>query len=72
MMDKAAVKSYKLGLRHGVPIGAGYFAVSFSLGITASLAGVNAIQGFKASLFTVASAGEYAGFTTMASGGSYV
>ncbi|MCR5153946.1 MAG: AzlC family ABC transporter permease [Lachnospiraceae bacterium] len=55
-----------------MPIGAGYFAVSFSLGITASLAGVNAIQGFIASLFTLASAGEYAGFTTMAAGGSYV
>lgn len=47
------------GIRDGFPIGLGYFAVSFSLGIIAQKAGLNAIAGFFASLFTRASAGEY-------------
>ena len=48
------------GLRDGLPIGFGYFAVSFSLGIAAKRAGLTAVEGFFASLFTNASAGEYA------------
>lgn len=53
------------GLRDGIPIGLGYFAVAFSLGIIARDAGINAFQGFMASLLTIASAGEYVGFTMM-------
>lgn len=53
---------FSKGLRDGFPIGAGYFAVSFSLGIQAKNAGLNAFQGFLASILTNASAGEYAGF----------
>ena len=34
------------GMRDGLPIGLGYFAVSFSLGIVARNAGLNAFQGF--------------------------
>ena len=51
------------GLRDGLPICLGYFAVSFSLGIIARDAGMSGTQGFFASLFTIASAGEYVGFT---------
>ena len=51
------------GMRDGVPIGLGYFAVSFSLGIAAKNAGLTPFQGFLASLLCNASAGEYAGFT---------
>ena len=50
------------GMRDGVPIALGYFAVSFSLGIAARNAGLTPIQGFFASLFNNASAGEYAPF----------
>ena len=53
------------GIRDGLPIGLGYFAVSFSLGILASKAGLNALQGFIASFFCVASAGENALFTSI-------
>lgn len=53
------------GFRDGIPIGLGYFAVAFSLGIIARDAGMNWLQGFFASLFTIASAGEYVGFTLM-------
>ena len=56
-------KAFRQGIRDGVPIGLGYFAVSFSLGIIARNAGLSAFQGAIASLLCIASAGEYAGFT---------
>lgn len=58
------------GMRDGLPIALGYFVVSFTLGIAAKNAGLNALEGFFASLFNNASAGEYAGFTVIASGGT--
>ena len=60
------------GFRDGIPIGLGYFAVSFSLGILAKTAGLNPFQGFLASLLNNASAGEYAAFTLIAAGATYV
>lgn len=60
------------GMKSGIPIGLGYFAVSFSLGITAFSAGLSVIQSFFASLLCNASAGEYAGFTIIAAGGTYI
>lgn len=54
------------GFKNGIPIGLGYFAVSFSLGITAKIAGITPVEGFFASLFTLASAGQYATFTCIA------
>ncbi len=60
------------GLRDGTPIGLGYFAVSFSLGIVARNAGLNAIQGFFASFFCVASAGEYALFTSIQAAATFL
>lgn len=59
------------GMRDGLPIGFGYFAVSFSLGIAACNAGLNAFQGFLSSLLTNASAGEYAVFMLIAANASY-
>ena len=60
------------GFRDGIPIGLGYFAVSFSLGIAARNAGLSAWQGFLTSLLVTASAGEYVGFTIISIGGSYL
>ena len=60
--------AFKLALDLGVPIALGYFAVSFSLGIAARSAGLTPIQGFIASLFNNASAGEYAAFSLIAAG----
>ena len=60
------------GLRNGLPIGLGYLAVSFSLGIAARSAGLTAAQGFLVSLLCNASAGEYVGFTIIAAGASYI
>lgn len=53
------------GFRDGIPIGLGYLAVSFSLGISAKNAGLTAFQSFLISAFCNASAGEYAGFTSI-------
>lgn len=60
------------GMRDGVPIALGYFAVSFSLGIAARTAGFTPLQGFVASLLNNASAGEYAAFALIASGATYL
>lgn len=60
------------GIRDGIPIGLGYFVVSFTLGITAKHAGLNPLQGFFTSFFNLASAGEYAGFTVIAADAPYL
>ena len=65
-------KAIKEGMRDGVPIGAGYFVVAFSLGIAARSAGLTPWEGFVASLLNNASAGEYAAFTLMAANESYL
>lgn len=67
MKNKAIIE----GLRDGLPIGLGYFAVAFSLGIVARNAQVTPIQGFIASILNLASAGEYALFTSMAQKASF-
>ena len=60
------------GMKDGVPIALGYLAVAFSLGIIAKKAGVSPFQGFLTSFLCNASAGEYAGFTLIAAGASYI
>lgn len=63
---KSNKTSFFEGLRDGVPIGLGYFAVAFALGVAARDAGLSPFQGFIASILCLASAGEYAGFTVIA------
>ena len=65
-------KIFLEGMRDGIPIGLGYMAVSFSLGITVKNAGLTAFQGFLASFLCNASAGEYAGFTLIAANATYI
>ena len=60
------------GLRDGIPIAMGYFAVAFSLGIIAKKAGLTAALGFVSSFFTRASAGEYGVYTLVAVNATYV
>ena len=60
------------GLRDGIPIAMGYFAVAFSLGIIAKQAGLTAPIGFVSSFFTRASAGEYGVYTLVAANAAYV
>ena len=66
------LKCYINGLRDGIPIALGYFAVSFALGIVASKAGLTAFQALLATGLTNASAGAYAGFNTIAENGGFV
>ena len=61
----------RAGMHDGIPIGLGYFAVAFALGIAAKNAGLNPLQSFIVSLFCNASAGEYAGFTLIAANAAY-
>ncbi|MDD3402879.1 MAG: AzlC family ABC transporter permease [Hespellia sp.] len=63
---------FRKGMKDGMPIALGYFAVAFTLGITARNAGLNALQATLASLTLNASAGEYVGFTLIAAGAGYV
>lgn len=65
-------KIFLEGMHDGIPIGLGYFAVSFSLGIAAQNAGLSAFQSFLASLLCNASAGEYAAFTVIAAKAAYI
>ena len=60
------------GLRDGIPIMLGYFAVSIALGIAAKNAGMTAPQATIASALIMASAGQYIGFTLIAAGASYL
>ena len=65
------VLQFRRGLRHGVPIALGYFAVAFTLGIAARGAGLTAWQAALNSFLIHASAGEYAGITLIAACAGY-
>ena len=71
-MSKSNAKIFQRGMKDAVPIGLGYFAVAFSLGIAARNAGMTAVQGFLLSFLNNASAGEYAGITVIAANASYI
>lgn len=64
-------KQYINGLRDGIPIALGYFAVAFTLGIAAKKAGLTALEAFITAALTNASAGGYAGFTLIGAGVAY-
>lgn len=65
-------RAFVEGMRDAIPIGLGYFAVAFSLGIAAKDAGLTPFQGFLASLTNNASAGEFAAFSSIAANASYL
>ena len=60
------------GMRHGWPIGVGYFGVAFALGISARNAGFSALQAGVMSAVCTASAGEFAGVTVAAASGTFL
>lgn len=59
---------YGKGIRDGIPIALGYFAVAFTLGIAAKKAGFTPLQAFVSSFTTNASAGQYAGIALIQAG----
>ena len=60
------------GMRAGIPISLGYFAVSLALGLSARNAGFSAFQATLTSFLINASAGEYIGFALIAAGAGYI
>ena len=69
MFDKSVIKK---GIKDGIPIALGYFAVAFSLGIVASNAGLTPFEGFITSALVNASAGENAGFLAIKEAVPYI
>lgn len=65
-------KWFLKGMKDGVPIAMGYFAVAFALGIAAKKAGMSAVQAGVMSILMLASAGQYAAITVIAAGGGYL
>ena len=63
-------KEFRSGLKDGIPIALGYFAVSFSLGISMVAAGISSVEGTVMSLTNLTSAGEFAGVRIIAVGGT--
>ena len=62
---------YLKGLREGLPIGLGYFAVGFTLGIAAREVGISALQMGLMSFMLHASAGQFAVLTVIAGQSGY-
>ena len=59
-------------MKAGIPISIGYFAVAIALGISAKKAGISVFQASITSLLINASAGEYAGFSLISAGATYL
>lgn len=70
-MKNENAKWFLRGMRDGVPIALGYFAVAFALGINAS-AVMDAFQASLMSFLNVTSAGEAAGIAMLTAGTTYV
>ena len=60
--------NYIRGMRQGIPVGLGYFVVSFTIGIAARKASLTAAQATVMSLTNLTSAGQFASFALIASG----
>ncbi|MCI8852698.1 MAG: AzlC family ABC transporter permease [Lachnospiraceae bacterium] len=60
------------GMRDGIPISTGYFAVSLTLGIAARKAGISALEATVMSFAMHASAGQFAAMELIASGAGYL
>ena len=65
-------ESFIKGIRDGIPIGLGYFAVSFSFGMLAAAGGLSVGQATLLSLLNLTSAGQVAGLNLIMAGSSYV
>lgn len=71
-MTESNKNLFRRGMKDGIPIGLGYFAVSFTLGIAAKNAGMTAFQAAVTSALINASAGEFIGFTLIAANAGYL
>lgn len=62
------LKHYSRGVRTGLPVGVGYFSVSFGFGAMAAAQGIKALDATIISLSNLTSAGQFAGLTLMVAG----
>jgi len=56
-------REYGIGVKQGLPVGLGYFSVSFGFGAMAAAQGVRALDAALISVTNVTSAGQFAGLT---------
>ena len=63
-------RSFRDGLRHGVPIGLGYLSVSFAFGIQALAMGLTPLEALLISMTNLTSAGQLAGIQLIGAGAS--
>lgn len=70
-MEQAPQQSFQKGLKDGLPICLGYFAVSFAFGITVVGAGFPAWLAVLISATNLTSAGQLAGLTVITAGGGF-
>lgn len=61
---------YLQGIKHGIPITLGYFSVSFGFGIMAVKAGLSPLTAVIISITNLTSAGQAAGVSLIAEGGT--
>lgn len=64
------MRHYLKGLHHGLPVGLGYFSVSFAFGVAAVQAGLSPWAAVLISLTNLTSAGQVAGLSVIAAAGS--
>lgn len=63
---------FSSGLKDGMPICFGYFAVSFAFGIQAAGIGLSVFEASVLSALNVTSAGQFAALAIIASGASFI
>jgi predicted branched-subunit amino acid permease len=61
-------REYKLGVQQGLPVGLGYFSVSFGFGAMAIAQGLSLWEAILISASNLTSAGQFAGLTVIAAG----
>jgi predicted branched-subunit amino acid permease len=69
-VDTMKWNEYKDGVRTGVPVGLGYFSVSFGFGAMAIAQGLNAADATLISATNLTSAGQFAGLTLIVAMGT--
>ena len=66
------MSSFRQGIKNGIPIALGYFAVSFTFGMAAVKGGLNVFEAVTISVMNVTSAGQFAGLDIMVAGGTLI
>ena len=64
--------TYKRGIKDGLPIGLGYFAVSFAFGVSVVSQGLEKLLAVMMSALNLTSAGQFAGASVIISAGAII